>query len=91
MGDQQRTIHDICNAVGLSHGPCQQILSVGFNIWHTAAESVPRVLSTDQKEYRIAVCTELKEQAENNPNFISTIFTDDKFWVFGYDPKMKQQ
>jgi len=41
----------------------------------------------DQNEYCIAVCTELKEQAENNPNFI----TDDESWVFGYNSDMKQQ
>jgi hypothetical protein len=45
----------------------------------------------DQKEHRIAVCTELKEQAENDPNFISNIITGDETWVFGYDPETKQQ
>jgi D-ribose pyranose/furanose isomerase RbsD len=28
---------------------------------HTAAKFVPRLLSNDQKEHRIAVCSELKE------------------------------
>jgi hypothetical protein len=53
-----------------------------------AAKFVPRLLSNDQKEYRIAVCTELKEQAAN---FISNIITGDKCWVFGYDRETKQQ
>jgi len=44
-----------------------------------------------KKEYRIAVCTHLKEQAENKPTFISNIISGDEFWVFGYDPEMKQQ
>jgi archaeosine-15-forming tRNA-guanine transglycosylase len=39
------------------------------------------MLSSDQKKYRFAVCTELKEQAENNPNFVSTIITGDGSWV----------
>jgi len=43
-----------------------------------ASKSVPRLLSSDQKKYRIAVCIELKEQAENDPNFISTIITGDE-------------
>jgi hypothetical protein len=43
-----------------------------------------------KKEYCIAVCTDLKEQAEYNPTFISNIITGDKSWVFGYDPETKQ-
>jgi len=87
MEDQQQ-IHDICNIVGLSYGICQQILSDELNIWCIAAKSVLRLLSS---EYRIPVCTELKEQAKNNPNFISTIIIHDKSWVYGYDPEKKQQ
>jgi hypothetical protein len=35
------------------------------------------LMSSDQNEYCIAVCTELKEKAENNPNFISNIIIGD--------------
>jgi histone-lysine N-methyltransferase SETMAR len=52
---------------------------------------VPRLLSSDQKEHCVAVCSALKVQAENDPNFISTIITDDESWVYRYDPEMKQQ
>ena len=64
-------IHDVYNIVGLSYGACQRILSDELNIRRIAAKFVPRVLSSDRKEYRISVCTELKEQAEKDPNFIS--------------------
>jgi hypothetical protein len=53
-----------------------------------AAKFVSRLLSGDQKEYRISVCTELK--AENDPNFISNIIIGDESWVFGYDAETKQ-
>jgi hypothetical protein len=42
----------------------------------------------DQNGYCIAVCTELKEQAKNDPNFITG---DESSWVFGYDFETKQQ
>jgi len=58
---------------------------------HIAADFVPRPLSSDQKEYHISVCTELKEQAENDPNFISNIIIDDESWVFGYNAETKYQ
>jgi hypothetical protein len=43
-----------------------------------AAKYVPRLISNVQKEYGIAVCTELKEQAENDTHFISNIITGDE-------------
>ena len=55
------------------------------------ADFVSRLLSSDQKEYYISVCIELKEQAENDPNFISNIITDDESWVFGYNAWTKHQ
>jgi len=87
MEDQWRTIHDIRNIIGLSYGIRQQILSDELNIRRTAAKFVLRLLSS---EYRLAVWTEPKEEAENNPNYISTIITGDESWVFGYDPETKQ-
>jgi len=50
---------------------------------HYAAKFVPRLLNSDQKEYRIVVCNELKEQAKNDPNFISNIITADEFGCSG--------
>jgi hypothetical protein len=38
---------------------------------------VPRLLSNDQKEHHVSVCTELKEQARDDP-FISKVTTGDR-------------
>jgi len=86
LEDRRRTIHNVCNIVGLSYGTCQRILSDELNMRHIAVKFVPRLLSSDQKEYRISVYTELKKQPENDPNFISNIITSDESWVLVYDP-----
>jgi hypothetical protein len=52
---------------------------------------VPRLLSDDQKAHHVSVCRELKQQARDDPNFISSIITGDETWVYGYDPETKQQ
>jgi len=49
-----------------------------LNMRRIAAKYVPRLISNVQKEYGIAVCTELKEQAENDTHFISNIITGDE-------------
>jgi hypothetical protein len=35
-------------------------------------------------------CKELKQQARDDPSFISNIITGDETWVYGYDPETKQ-
>jgi len=56
-----------------------------------SARFVPRPLSNDQKALRVSVCREFKQQARDNPKFISNITTSDETWVYGYDPETKQQ
>jgi hypothetical protein len=77
LEDQKRMIHVVRDIVKLSYGMCQRILSDELNMWHTAANFVPRLLSNDQKGHCTAVCTELKEQTENDTNFISITITGD--------------
>jgi hypothetical protein len=55
-----------------------------------AAKFVPRLMSNDQKEHRVAVCRELKDQARDDPSFISKVITGDESWVYGYDRETKQ-
>jgi hypothetical protein len=70
---------------------CQRILSDELSVWRIASKFVLMLLSNDQKAYCIAVSTELKEQTENDPNFISTMIIGDESWVFGHDPETSQQ
>jgi hypothetical protein len=91
LENQRRKIHDVCDIVKLSYGMYQRILLQELNMWHTAAKFVTKILSNDQNEHHVAVCSKLKEQTENDPNFISTIITGDKSWVYGYDPEMQHQ
>jgi hypothetical protein len=39
------------------------------------------------------MCLELREKANEDPNFtsISRIITGDESWIYSYDPEMKQQ
>jgi len=89
--NRRRTIYNVSSIVGLSYETCQRILPDEINMRCTAAKFVPRLLNSDQKEHRVALCIELKEQAENDPNFISTIVTGDEACVFGHDAENNQQ
>jgi histone-lysine N-methyltransferase SETMAR len=56
-----------------------------------AAKFVPRILTADQKQQHIDVCTELRQLASNNEIFLFTVITGDESWVYSYDPEKKQQ
>ena len=77
LEDWQQMFYNICNVVGLLYGMCKQTLLESLSMWHNAVKFVPRLMSSDQNEYHIAVCTELKEQAENDPSFITNIIIGD--------------
>jgi len=62
LEDRQQMIHDVWNIVGWLYGTCQRTLSDDLNMRCTAVKFLPRLLSSDQKEYHISVCTEFKEQ-----------------------------
>jgi len=56
-----------------------------------AAKFVPRILTADQKQQRVNFCTELRQLASDDENFLSRVITGDESWVYGYDPETKQQ
>ena len=51
---------------------------------------VPRLLTAEQKQERVSICTDLHKQAQNDPNFMSLVITGDESWVYGYDLETKQ-
>ena len=55
-----------------------------------SAKFVPRLLTAEQKDDRVSVCTDLRERAQNDPYFMSSVITGDESWVYGYDPETKQ-
>jgi len=54
--DRQRTIKDIAAIVNVSYGTVQTILTCDLNMHRVAAKFVPRLLTPEQKEHRVAIC-----------------------------------
>jgi hypothetical protein len=47
--DRRRTIHDVCNMLGISHGTYRRILTEDLYTRSFAAKFVPRLLNDYQK------------------------------------------
>jgi len=52
-----------------------------------AAKFVPRVLTHDQKDSRVAICQELKETVINDPTLRLNVISGDESIVCAYDPE----
>ena len=76
--DCRRTIDEISMLVGISHGTCLKILTEDLKMRRVASKFVPRLLSVDQKQQRLDVCLDLKENASKDPCFLSNVITGDE-------------
>ena len=88
--DCRRTIKDIA-AISVLYGTVQTILTCDSNMHRVAANFVPRLLTPEQKEHRVAICQELCQRALDDPSFMSRVITGNESWVYGYDSETKQQ
>jgi len=89
--DRRRTIDEVSRRVGISHGTCHKILTEDLKMRRVASKFVPRLQSVDQKQQRLDVCLDLKENAANDPSFLSNVIRGDETWVYAYYPETKTQ
>ena len=89
--DRRQTIHDIAEEVWIGYGTCQRVLTEQLGTHRTAPTFVPRILTADQKQQHINICTELCQLASDDETFLSRVITGDESWIYSYDPETKQQ
>lgn len=89
--DRRLTVRELSDDLGISIGSCHMILTEDLGMRRVAAKFVPRLLTADQKEARLAAATDLLECADSDPRFLDRIITGDETWVYGYDPETKVQ
>ena len=83
--DRRHTIHDLCAEVGIGYGACQRILTEQLNMHRIAAKFVPRVLTQDQKDSRVAICQGLKETVIKDPTILLDAIIGDESIVYAYE------
>jgi len=71
--DRRRTIRDIAEEVEVGYGTCQRVLTEELGMHRVAAKLVSRILTADQKQQRINVCTELSQLASDDETFLSSL------------------
>jgi len=79
--DRRHTIDEVSMLVGISHRTCHKILIEDLKMRRVVSKFLPRLLSVDQKQQRLDICLDLKENAANDPRFLSNVITGDEIWV----------
>ena len=88
--DRYLTIREVAEEVRIAFGTCQKLLTEDLRMRSVTAKFVPCLLTAEQKDDRMSICTDLSDRAQNDPNFMSSVITGDECWVYGYDPETKQ-
>ncbi|XP_068246292.1 protein GVQW3-like [Palaemon carinicauda] len=91
MQDRRITVRMIFDAVGISIGKVETVLTEDLNLPKVCAKLVPKFLSDDQKQFRVKCCTDILKMIEDDSGFLNKVVTCDESWVFTYDPESKHQ
>ena len=75
-------IDEVSMQVGISHRTYHKILTEELKMQHVASKFVPRLLRVDQKQQQFDVRLDLKQNAANDPSFLSNVITGDETWVY---------
>jgi len=65
--DRRLTIREVAEKVRVAFGTCQKILTEDLQMSRVTAKFVPRLLTAEQKDDRVSVCTDLHDRAHNDP------------------------
>ena len=79
--NRRLNIREVAEEVRIAFGTCQKILTEDLRMRRVTAKFVPCLLTAEQKDDRVSICTDLRDRAQNNPNFMSSVITGDECWV----------
>ena len=65
--DRPLTIREVAEEVRITFGTCQKILTEDLRMRRVTAKFVPRLLTAEQKDDRVSICTDLHDQAQKIP------------------------
>jgi hypothetical protein len=75
--------------LNLDRETVRMVLTVDLRLRKVSAKMVPQILSDDQKQRWLDVCSDLSHQLAEGNNFLDRVIMCDESWCFQYDPEMK--
>ncbi|XP_068235595.1 protein GVQW3-like [Palaemon carinicauda] len=91
MQDRRITVRRISEAVGISIATVETVLTEDLKFHKVFAKFVTKILSDDQKQFRVECCTDILEMVDSDSGFLDKVVTCDESWVFTYDAESNRQ
>lgn len=85
-------VKQLAEAAGISYGSTFTIIHDYLHLSKVSARWVPRMLTPQQKQYRVQCCESFLQLCGDNPDkILDRIVTGDETWVHHYDPESKEE
>ncbi len=90
--DRHQSVREIATETGISRSTVQRVLRKDLHLRHTSAKFVPRILTQEQKDFRVRICQEhLDRFNQEGIGFLQRIVMGDESSLptFSLDTKIK--
>lgn len=90
--DRRVTVRCVAETLRISYGSAEEILTTHLRMKKVSARWVPKMLTPEQKQYRLQISQQLLQRFRADPDdFLSRLVTQDETWVHHFDPESKRQ
>ena len=89
--DRRQTVREVAEKTGISKSAIQRILSNDLGMSRVFARWVPRLLTEDEMNTRVAASKQFLARINRDPDFLNKIITMDETWIHYYEPESKRQ
>jgi hypothetical protein len=89
--DRLLSVQMMTEELNLDRETVRKILTEDFGMRKVPAKMVPQILSDNQKQQRLDVCSDLSRKLAEGNNFLDRVIMSDESWCFQYDPEIKRQ
>ena len=90
-GDRRLTVRELENVLGIPKTTVWEILNKILGMTRVYAKFIPKLLTTEQKDFRFKIAQDNLEKVSDDENVLKRVMTGDGLWVYGYDAETKQQ
>ena len=90
-GDRRLTVRELENDLGIPKTTVWEILNQILGMTRVCAKFIPKLLTTEQKDFRSEIAQDNLEIVSDDENVLKKVITGYESWVYGCDLEIKQE
>ncbi len=88
--DKRQTVRGMADELHLSKTSVHKILKKDLNLSKIAPKLIPKLLTKEQRRFRVQLCEQNLSSLRDNPDLMRTVVTGDESWVSVLEVETKQ-